>query len=414
MNTPLTATPVFTPARRRQALAAISLGTALSLLGDAALYAILPSHTAEAGVALASVGVLLSANRWVRLVFNGVAGHLYDRWPRRPFFLGALWLGVLAMALGAFTQGFWPLFAGRVLWGIAWSGIWVGGNTIVLDLASDADRGRWTGLYQLSFYLGTSLGAALGGALTDALGYHSALQIATAGMALGAGLAVALLPETRGARTPEAANAPTPAAAEARPQLAGLGRDPLAPVNALYMTNRFVIAGLISTTLSLLIQERWEPVIWPGLNTALGAATLTGGLLAVSTLVSLAAAPLAGQASDRVGQRWRVAAAALLPGLLGLALLIFGPPLAIVPGVLLTAIAGGSSQSLSTAMLGDYAGERRGRALGWMHTFGDLSSAAAPMLAYALLPWIGLAGVYGLGLAAVAGMWVWAARLAAR
>ena len=55
MDQALRPAPVFTPARRRQALAAIGLGTALSLLGDAALYAVLPSHTAEAGVALASV-----------------------------------------------------------------------------------------------------------------------------------------------------------------------------------------------------------------------------------------------------------------------------------------------------------------------------------------------------------------------
>ena len=37
---------------------------------------------------------------------------------------------------------------------------------------------------------------------------------------------------------------------------------------------------------------------------------------------------------------------------------------------------------------------RRSQALGWMHTFGDLTSAIAPPLAYALIPWLGLPGLY--------------------
>ncbi|MBL8055105.1 MAG: MFS transporter, partial [Anaerolineales bacterium] len=159
-----------TPAAARRViwrvLAPIGLGTALSLLGDTAMYAVLPTHTAALGVTVASVGVLLSANRWIRLALNNVAGSAYDRWPRRRLFVPALLLGALSTALYAFTQGFWPLLIGRLLWGAAWSGIWVGGNTIILDVATDRERGRWAGLYQLSFYLGGALGFPIGGLLT--------------------------------------------------------------------------------------------------------------------------------------------------------------------------------------------------------------------------------------------------------
>jgi len=52
----------------RRALLAVSVGTCLSLMGDASLYAVLPTHAADAGVSVASVGALLSANRFIRLL----------------------------------------------------------------------------------------------------------------------------------------------------------------------------------------------------------------------------------------------------------------------------------------------------------------------------------------------------------
>jgi hypothetical protein len=47
-----------------------------------------------------------------------------------------------------------------------------------------------------------------------------------------------------------------------------------------------------------------------------------------------------------------------------------------------------------------------------MHTFGDLSSAIAPPLAYWILPWIGLPGIYLACAGLLAGMWMWAVQLA--
>jgi len=50
----------------------LGLGTAVSLLGDATLYAVLPHPeiASQVGVSLAMVGLLLSANRAARLVLN--------------------------------------------------------------------------------------------------------------------------------------------------------------------------------------------------------------------------------------------------------------------------------------------------------------------------------------------------------
>ena len=60
----------------KQILNVLGFGTAISLLGDATLYTVLPNPTiaAQVGVSLAMVGILLGANRAIRLLLNGPMG----------------------------------------------------------------------------------------------------------------------------------------------------------------------------------------------------------------------------------------------------------------------------------------------------------------------------------------------------
>ena len=136
---------------------------------DQAVYENSVRQFGDAGIVLASVGVLLGANRAVRILLNGPAGLAYDRCPRRWLFVPALFVGALSTAIYALARSFWPLLIGRLLWGLAWSGIWVGGATVILDVTTDLDRGRWTGLYQTWFFFGGAAGAFVGGLLTDRL-----------------------------------------------------------------------------------------------------------------------------------------------------------------------------------------------------------------------------------------------------
>jgi len=368
----------------RKVLFPLGLGTALSLMGDGTLYTVLPTHTAEAGIALSSVGIILGVNRAVRLFLNGPAGLAYDRWPRRRLFVPALFIGALPTAVYAATRGFWPLLVGRLLWGLAWSGIWVGGATIIMDVTTAQDRGRWTGLYQTWFFLGAALSALAGGLLTDWLGYGATMWFGAAVTALGGVVALILLPETRGARP----DLDDPSVEEIKPQLrANRG---LWVVTSLQGINRFVIAGVFAATMGLLVRD-WLSSAGLGL----GVATLTGLLMSGRTLLSIAAAPLAGTASDRLGSRWGVVAWGLAIGVVSMALVAWGEPLAILAGVSLGAVASGSVQALVTALTGDLVSQaQRGRAIGLLHTAGDLGSAIGPPAAYALMLWIGLRGVY--------------------
>jgi MFS family permease len=359
-------------------------------MGDATLYTVLPTQTAAAGIVLSSVGILLGANRAVRILLNGLAGLAYDRCPRRWMYVPAMFVGALSTAIYAATHGFWPLLLGRLVWGLAWSGIWVGGATVILDVSTDRDRGRWTGLYQTWFFMGGALGAFSGGLLTDRLGYTATLWI-TAGVTAAGGLAALFfLPETRGSRSEPAA------VLRPRHRLRVRGNRGLWVAASLQGISRFIASGVLAATLGLLVQGWLE-----SRPLAIGVATLTGVLSASRAGLSMLAAPLAGALSDRLGERWRIVVGALVLGAVSMALLTLNALAAILAGIACVALVRGSSEAMVTALTGDLVRTgQRGRAIGLVHTASDLGSAIAPPIAYLLLPWIGLKGVY-LGCAAL-------------
>lgn len=390
----------------------VGVGTALSLAGDAALYTVLPTHTAVAGVALASVGILFSANRFIRILANGAAGWMSDRVSKRLVFVVSLFLGTFATGIYGVTLGFEWLLLGRLLWGIAWAGIWVAGNGLILETAPVYERGRWVGRYHFFFYLGAAVGAALGGLLTDRIGYHEAMMVAAALQLVGALAALVFLPAGQRAETHDGQDGRTEEAGqEAAGEKEGNNWGELLSATAVQGVNRLIIAGIMTATFSLFLLDMFGESVDIG-GAVIGVATVTGVLLGARILLGMLFTPAIGSLSDRAGNRWRVVAGGLLPGIAGFVLLAINLPLAMLLGLPLTSITGSSNQSMSTALIGDLGQRRRhGRYLGLLYSVGDLGSAIGPLLAFALLPLWGISGLYwfsaGLfgGLLVVAGYW---------
>jgi MFS family permease len=381
----------------RRVLWLLGLGTAFSLPGDATLYVALPTHTAQAGISLEGVGLMLSANRIVRVFLNGPYGYFLDRMPRRPILVLSLFLGALSTAMYT-IPGFWAMLAGRLLWGVSWIGIWVGGTTVIMDISTDANRGRFSGQYQMWFFLGAGGSSLFSGVLTDWLGYRPGLLISAAVTLAAAVVWLLLLPETRGIPRPlrSRREAPDPASiASPSPPTTSHNRLALATASVLYGVNRLVFAGVLAATFALLLEERVGVVAVAGLILPL--TTLTGGLSAARLAFGMTASPLVGWISDLCGDRWLLAGSALAIGAVSVAWMGVGVGVAVVLAALLSAIAMGALQTLVTALAGDHSPTgRRGQAMGLLNTVGDLGSAVGPLMAYALLPLIGLSGVFGL------------------
>jgi MFS family permease len=180
----------------------------------------------------------------------------------------------------------------------------------------------------------------------------------------------------------------------------------------LYGFNRFVIPGVLISTFGLYLAEIFgESLNLAGLT--IGVATLTGAGLGLSTLVSMISAPYSGTLSDRVSNRWKTVTGGLVPGIVGFGLLALNSPWLIPVGVPLISLTSGSNQGLATTLVGDASGDRKqSRELGVLFTVGDMMSAAGPMVAYALLPILGISGLYIFAALLFAGMFILSMRMA--
>ena len=414
--------------RQLRLLIPVGLAISLSLPGDQTLYAVLPTQAQAVGISLGVVGVLLGVNRLIRIPGNPIAGLLYDQLGRRRLFLLGLLLGTLSTASYAIAQSFPGWLAGRLLWGIAWSLLNVGGLTMMLDVTEDHDRGRVIGLFQLSYLLGLAFSPVLGGLLTDALGFRPALLVCAAITAVAFIITFFTLPETRS--IPPAAGAygqpltrpiaivkQTYRRLFAQSLLNHRARRPgrtarverraqasrLLAINYVYLVTFFAGNGVVMSTISLYLKQNFGDEVLIG-DVAVGVASLGGMFLAMRSLAGMVAGPMSGHLSDLKGDRWPVVLGGISIGVVGFGVLILGRDIwAVALGVILIALSSGTLLTTLVALTGDLAAsDQQGKAVGRLTTAGDLGSAAGPLLAYALLALIDLRWVYllcGLGFA---------------
>ncbi len=366
----------------------------LSLLGDQLLYAVLPSRPGAAGIGVAALGVILSANRFIRLGANSLGGVLCDRFGRRRPFLAGMALAVVSTAAYGLTSGFWPLLAARLVWGLAFALLSVAGLSIILDVTTPADRGRTVGVYHALVQSGNLLGLAASGILTDLIGYRGTLALYVPLTALGFAVAWLVLRETNPA---DGGLGTTPASLFTT--LRALDRRLLAP-GYIGFASFFAGNGILMATLGASLKEQ---LALSG-GAAVPVATLTGILLASRKLPAMVSAPVAGYLSDQSGDRRLVAGAGALTICAGFVVLATGSGVPLfVTGVALTAIGEGVLHPSLAAWIGDATPpELRGVVTGGYATANDLGGATGPIVGYAVATALGFAWAYGLCVALMA------------
>ena len=155
----------------------IATATALSILGDQALYALLPLYFQEIGLLPIQVGILLSANRWVRLLTNHLAERLVVRFPVNLLLVLSLVLGALLSLAYAYISSFLVLFIARCLWGLSFSFIRHIGVMGVASSTEPQNLGQMMGFYNGISRIGNVLGIVLGGILFDLIGFSTTLVL---------------------------------------------------------------------------------------------------------------------------------------------------------------------------------------------------------------------------------------------
>jgi MFS family permease len=163
---------------------------------------------ASLGISRPMVGVILSLNRWVRLLTNPLAARLYERFPAGALILVAIVLSAATTAMYALPAALGVFLIGRLLWGFSFSLLRLGSFLATLeDAASHA--GRRIGNTRAVWGMGYFAGAAFAPFAIESMGWTGACLVAAA-LTLVAGIGPASVASTwrRRIRVPEAGHVP--------------------------------------------------------------------------------------------------------------------------------------------------------------------------------------------------------------
>jgi hypothetical protein len=343
----------------------IALATSLVVMGDILLYAVLPLHHQALGLTAFEVGVLLSVNRWVRLLSNTVAERCLRRGSVTAWLLLMLALGSLWMVVYATTTRFWLLLVARMGWGICFSFLRHAGIFTAVRAAAGRRVMERVGWYRGLATLGMFAGAVIGGWGYDRFGY-AAILLAFAAVSLAA------LPLGWCSQTGRV-GAPQPASTAGSRPTADRG----------WWLDGFSLglvgSGIVMSTLGLVLaREMGEGLAVSG--GVIGVATITGLVLGGRAVLDGLAAPVLGAAFDRVGSG-RVEGSLYLCGavVLVIATLGLGPwvLLSAVGVVFLCATSLGVLLTTSAALVGS-------RTVAAFVTAYDLGSATGPLIGWTL------------------------------
>lgn len=379
----------MTRTQRSWAIAAIAFTGGV---GGGVVFPILPVVGVQLGISGAMIGLILSANRIARLIFNPATGALLDRFGARwPVALGLLLetvgTGAYSWALVSAMPAFW-FFVGRVIWGLGSSFLLVGALAAIMSISDDHARGGMTARVRTAISLGFPGGLVIGGLVADLASNNAAFLVATA-LSLAAAAGAARVMPDQAERTGRRAG---PDDGRSRWDA---WRDvwSLGTLRIIFAANAllfFAVSGVLLATIALAVDTRDLLVF------GMGAQGSAGLLMAVLMGARASASLACGRYLDRSASRTRL----LLPAMAVVAMgfVVFGLAtnlaLAIVGLLCVGAGAGGLTIPMLT-LLGDVAPAHiHGRALSVYQWSSDLGGALGPILGLVVGRWIGFGPSY--------------------
>jgi len=123
-----------------------------------------------------SLGFVITAYLLFSTVTVPIAGKMSDMFGRRPVLLAGVLLFTAASLLSGITTNIEQLIAARAIQGIGGGIVMANAFTIIGDLFSPRERGKWQGMIGAVFGLSSVIGPLLGGFLTDS---HAFLGLVT-------------------------------------------------------------------------------------------------------------------------------------------------------------------------------------------------------------------------------------------
>ncbi len=367
------------------AVVAVLVSTFFLGFGGGVVFPILPNLGAVVGIAPVVVGVILSANRIVRLLANAPVGAVVDRVGTRTPFVAGVILETVAtagylLALRSSMPAVWFLGA-RVLWGLGSAFVLATAYTIAADVCDPESRGRTMSIVRGGTSLGFPAGMSLGGIVGEVYGASAAFAVATGLSVLACLVTYVAIPETH--------------AVDGTGGVALRNIDLSSPALITGGANfalLFTYNGVVFATLVSFLDT-----VEAG-SVAVGAQGTSGVLIGASVLTGSVFSVAGGKASDIMGRRVPVILTCFVCLSAGMVLLAIGTtfPILLASVLLLGAGQGGVGGPL-VSLLGDLtASAEMGSATGTYNALGDLGATVGLLVSLPLGNAIGFPSLYRL------------------
>ncbi|SEQ34341.1 Predicted arabinose efflux permease, MFS family [Natrinema salaciae] len=377
----------------RPVIYAVVASTFFVGFGGGVVFPILPNLGEVLGISAFMVGVILSANRWTRLVANGPAGVLVDRiGTRKPFVVGLAVEGLATVgyviAIRSSMPELWFVLA-RVTWGVGSALVFATAYTITADVSEASSRGTSMGIVRAGITFGFPAGMVLGGIVSEVYSNATAFVLAASFAGLASVIAFFIVPETH--------------VESADSSVETWDFETTLPALTVGLVNfglYFAYIGVLFSTLVLYleVESLTLSLELAGYGIDYGEQGTSGLLMAVSASSGAVFTISGGKISDAVGARMPVLLVFLATSCAGFAVLTVAPSLGavVLACVLIGAGQGGVGGPL-TALLADLTPEERmGRAMGTNNIFGDVGGGLGPLLSLPFADAVGFDVLYAL------------------
>ena len=274
----------------------------LALLGDSLIYAILPVYADDFGLTIPMVGILLAANRIVRIFIYTFISKLVSTFGARALCIMAAIIATLSTFLYGISTGFFPLLCARILWGIAYAILLI--STLAYAVTKKSEAGTRIGTSQSIQRIGPIIALLLGTWLAAIWSPNNVFLILAIPTSFSILIALTLPKHVKTQPTQKRHSAKL-----TKPSILDL----------LFFIQGYAIDGLFAVSITLMLAEK---------NTLANAVIGGGALLALRHVGEALAAPLFGSLGDKFGavRIFLISAALTILGLILIALneVIFG------------------------------------------------------------------------------------------
>lgn len=156
--------------------AALMLTMLMSSLGQMIFGSALPTIVGELG-GVDQMSWVISAFMVTMTIAMPLAGQLGDRMGRKWVYISGIAIFVIGSTLGGFANGMGILITGRAIQGFGAGIMMISSQSIVAEVVSARERGKFMGIMGGVFGVSSVLGPVLGGWFTDGPGWRWGLWI---------------------------------------------------------------------------------------------------------------------------------------------------------------------------------------------------------------------------------------------